>query len=63
VGSSLWLEGEDLDAIQLADRKVTQTRLWADHYQGVPEFVRMHQGALEEREQLDATAEANTLPR
>lgn len=63
VGSPLWLEGEDLSAIEIADRKIAQTRLWADHYQGVSSFVRMHQEAIRERAQLDETAEVNTKPR
>ncbi len=63
LGSSLSIGGEDLDSIQLADRKVAQTRLWVSHYQGVPEFVRMHQEAVQEREQLNGTAEVNTIPR
>ncbi|KAK3907037.1 hypothetical protein C8A05DRAFT_40216 [Staphylotrichum tortipilum] len=63
LGTCLWIEGEDLNAIQIADRKVIQTRFWADHYKGVPEFVRMHQAALGERDQLDETAEVNTKPR
>ena len=63
LGSSLWLENEDLSAIQIADRKVAQTRLWVDHYRGVPDFARMHQEAVEERRQLDETAEINLKPR
>jgi hypothetical protein len=63
LGSSLWVEGEDLNAIQIADRKVVQTQLWVDHYRGVPDFVRMHQEALAERRQLDETAEVNLKPR
>lgn len=63
LGSSLWLEGEDLNAIQIADRKVAQTRLWVDHYRGVPDFVRMHQEAVEERSRLDETSEVNLKPR
>ncbi|KAH6853594.1 hypothetical protein B0I37DRAFT_400740 [Chaetomium sp. MPI-CAGE-AT-0009] len=63
IGSSLWTEGEDLNAIQIADRKVAQTRLWVDHYRGVPYFVQAHQKALEERAQLDESAEENTKPR
>ncbi|KAL2271056.1 hypothetical protein VTJ83DRAFT_427 [Remersonia thermophila] len=62
LGSPLSLEGEDLNAIQMADRKVAQTRLWASHYQGVPYFQEAHQKALREREQLDETAEENLLP-
>jgi hypothetical protein len=62
LGSPLNLEGEDLNAIQLADRKVEQTRLWASHYQGVPYFQEAHQKAIEERAQLDETAEENLLP-
>jgi hypothetical protein len=63
LGSPLWLDGEDLSAIEIADRKVAQTRLWVDYYQGVPDFVRTHQEAVREREQLDETNEANTKPR
>ncbi|KAK4157732.1 hypothetical protein C8A00DRAFT_39881 [Chaetomidium leptoderma] len=63
LGSPLWVEGEDPNAIEIADRKVAQTRLWAGHYQGVPDFVRMHQEAVREREELDETAEVNTTPR
>ena len=63
IGSPLWAEGEDLNAIQIADRKVIQTRLWVDHYRGVPYFVQTHQKAVEERAQLDESAEENTMPR
>ena len=63
IGSALWAEGEDLNAIQIADRKVIQTRLWVDHYRGVPYFVQTHQKAVEERAQLDESAEENTMPR
>ncbi|KAK4129436.1 hypothetical protein N657DRAFT_562980 [Parathielavia appendiculata] len=63
LGSPLWLAGEDLSAIEIADRKVTQTRLWRDYYRGAPDFVRTHQEALREREQLDETDEANIKPR
>ncbi|KAH6650919.1 hypothetical protein F5144DRAFT_617645 [Chaetomium tenue] len=63
IGSPLWAEGEDLNTIQIADRKVIQTRLWVDHYRGVPYFVEKHQKAVEERAQLDESAEENTLPR
>jgi len=63
LGTCLCVEGEDLNAIQMADRKVIQTRFWADYYKGVPEFVRMYQEALHQREELDETAEANTKPR
>ena len=63
LGSSLWVEGEDLNALEIADRKVAQTGLWADHYQGVPYFVKAHQDAIEEREQLDESAEENFKPR
>ena len=63
LGTALWLDGEDLDAIQIADRKVAQTRFWADHYRGAPAFERMHQEAVQEREQLDEAALVNTAPR
>lgn len=63
IGSPLWAEGEDLNAIQIADRKVIQTRLWVDHYRDVPYFVQTHQKAVEERAQLDESAEENTMPR
>lgn len=63
IGSPLWLEGEDLNAIEIADRKIAQTRLWANHYRGVPEFAQMLQEAIREREQLDETARVNTQPR
>lgn len=63
LGSPLWVEGEDLNAIELANRKVAQTRLWMNHYQGVPHFVQVHQEAVQAREQLDETAEENTTPR
>ncbi len=63
LGTCLCVEGEDLNTIQFADRKVIQTRFWADHYKGVPEFVRMHREALRVRSELDETSEANTKPR
>ena len=63
LGTALWLDGEDLNAIQIADRKVAQTRYWVDYYQGGPAFVRMHQEAVQAREQLDEAAQENTTPR
>lgn len=63
IGSALWLDGEDLSAIEIANRKVAQTRLWAQHYHGVPGFARKFQEAIRERQQLDETAEVNTKPR
>ena len=63
VGSPLWIEGEDLSAIELAERKIEQRKLWVEHYQGVPEFERMLQEAIREREQLDEADEVSTKPR
>lgn len=63
LGSPLWVEGEDPNAIQIANRKVAQTRLWVEHYQGVPYFAQAHQEAVEARAQLDESAEENTQPR
>ncbi|GAB1310270.1 hypothetical protein MFIFM68171_00480 [Madurella fahalii] len=63
VGSPLWLVGEDPSPLEIADRKITQARLWVEQYQGVPEFTRMLQEAIQERDQLDETDQANTLPR
>lgn len=63
IGSPLWLEGEDLSKIEVADRKVAQTRLWAEHYQGVARFAEMHQEAIQERAHLDEKDEVNTKPR
>ncbi|KAK4105707.1 hypothetical protein N658DRAFT_386000, partial [Parathielavia hyrcaniae] len=62
LGSPLWLDGEDLGAIEIADRKVAQTRLWLDYYQGASDFLQTHQEALREREQLDEADETNTKP-
>ncbi|KAL2165323.1 hypothetical protein VTH06DRAFT_620 [Thermothelomyces fergusii] len=62
IGSPLWLEGEDLSAIQIADRRVAQTRLWADYYRGVPYFEQAHRDAVEQRQKLDETSEENTKP-
>ena len=62
IGSPLWLDAEDLSVIEIADRKVAMTRLWAHHYQG-EHFAQVHQDAVREREQLDETAEINTQPR
>lgn len=63
LGTPLCLDGEDLSAIEIADRKVAQTRLWMEHYQQVPNFAQMHQDAVRERGQLDETAEDNIKPR
>jgi len=63
IGSPLWLDGEDPSKIEMADRKVAQTRLWAEHYQGVAGFAEMHQEAVRERAHLDEKDEANTKPR
>ncbi|KAH6634243.1 hypothetical protein B0J18DRAFT_486492 [Chaetomium sp. MPI-SDFR-AT-0129] len=63
LGSPLWVEGEDPNAIQIADRKVAQTRLWVEHYQGVPYFAQAYREAVEARAQMDESAEENTQPR
>ncbi|KAK4245936.1 hypothetical protein C7999DRAFT_15909 [Corynascus novoguineensis] len=63
LGSPLWLQGEDLSAIEIADRKVAQTRLWVAHYQGVPYFVQKHEEAIGERLKLNEALEQNTKPR
>ncbi|KAL2199113.1 hypothetical protein P885DRAFT_30596 [Corynascus similis CBS 632.67] len=63
LGSPLWLQGEDLSAIEIADRKVAQTRLWVAHYQGVPYFVQKHEEAIRERQKLNEALEQNTKPR
>lgn len=63
VGSPLWLEGEDPSLLDIADRKIIQARLWVEHYQGVPDFARMLQAAIQERQQLDETDPVNTRPR
>lgn len=63
IGSPLWLEGEDPSPLEIADRKIAQARLWVEQYQGVPEFTRMLQEAIQERDRLDETDRENTLPR
>ncbi|KAJ4297029.1 hypothetical protein N0V88_003945 [Collariella sp. IMI 366227] len=63
LGTPLCLDGEDLSAIEIADRKVAQTRLWMEHYQEVPDFAQMHQDAVRERGQLDETVKDNIKPR
>ncbi|KAK4229726.1 hypothetical protein QBC38DRAFT_471464 [Podospora fimiseda] len=63
IGSRLWLEGEDPSTIEIADRKVIQTRLWATHYQGVARFAEMLEEAIQERAQLDEKDQVNTKPR
>ncbi|KAK3984860.1 hypothetical protein QBC44DRAFT_362767 [Cladorrhinum sp. PSN332] len=63
MGSPLWLEGEDPSIIEIADRKVAQTRLWADHYRGVARFAEMLEEAIQERAKLDASDEVNIQPR
>lgn len=62
IGSPLALEGEDLSRIELADRKVHQTRKWLDYYNGGPYFENLLQEAIREREQLDETDVENTKP-
>ncbi|KAK4164245.1 hypothetical protein QBC43DRAFT_370185 [Cladorrhinum sp. PSN259] len=63
IGSPLWLENEDPSTIQIADRKVAQTRLWAEHYRRVPRFTELLEEAERERVQLDENDQANTKPR
>ncbi|KXX80173.1 hypothetical protein MMYC01_204122 [Madurella mycetomatis] len=63
IGSPLWLEREDPSPLEIADRKIAQARLWVEQYQGVPQFTRMLQEAIQERGHLDETDRANTLPR
>ncbi|KAK0666162.1 hypothetical protein QBC41DRAFT_281583 [Cercophora samala] len=65
IGSALWLEHEDPTKIEIADRKVLQTRLLAEHYQNyqnVAAFSEMHERAVQERAQLDENDEENTTP-
>ncbi|KAK0631775.1 hypothetical protein B0T14DRAFT_467970 [Immersiella caudata] len=63
LGSPLWLEGEDLSRIQIADRKVAQRRLWMEHYNGASDFPVLLDQAIQERSQLDPTDEENTKPK
>jgi hypothetical protein len=62
LGSPLWLEGEDLSRVQIADRKIAQRRLWVEHYHGASDFPGLLEEAIQERSQLDPTAEENTKP-
>ncbi|KAK0747830.1 hypothetical protein B0T21DRAFT_406406 [Apiosordaria backusii] len=62
VGSALWLEHEDPTKIEIADRKVLQTRLLAQHYQGVDAFAELYEKAVQERAELDENSEENTMP-
>ncbi|KAK4647550.1 uncharacterized protein QC761_102460 [Podospora bellae-mahoneyi] len=65
IGSALWLEHEDPTKIEIADRKVLQTRLLAEHYQNyqnVSALTQMYEKAVQERAQLDENDEENTTP-
>ncbi|KAK4444060.1 hypothetical protein QBC34DRAFT_195176 [Podospora aff. communis PSN243] len=62
LGSPLWLEGEDLNRIQIADRKIAQRQLWLEHYNGASDFPALLEEAIQERNQLDPAAEENTKP-
>lgn len=65
IGSALWLEHEDPTKIEIADRKVLQTRLLAEqyqNYQNVSALTQMYEKAVQERAQLDENDEENTTP-
>ena len=63
IGSPVSLEGEDLSRIEMADRKIAQRRLWAEHYQGAGDFLKLLEEALDERKQLDENDKENTVRR
>jgi len=62
IGSPLWLEGEDPSRIEIADRNITQKRLWVEQYRGIHEFTRLLDEAIGERDQLDENNVENTMP-
>ncbi|KAK4202497.1 hypothetical protein QBC40DRAFT_321718 [Triangularia verruculosa] len=62
VGSALWLDHEDPTKIEIADRKVMQTRLLAQNYEGVNAFAEMYERAVQERANLDENSEENITP-
>ncbi|KAK1828535.1 hypothetical protein QBC39DRAFT_416801 [Podospora conica] len=62
IGSPLWLEGEDLSRIEIADRNIAQNRLMVEFYRGVPAFAEYLDEAIKERNQLDENDVENTLP-
>jgi len=63
VGSPLWVEGEDLSRIEIADRKIAQRRLWVEHYRGASDFPSLLEDAIRERNQLLPTDEESTQPK
>ncbi|KAK0657570.1 hypothetical protein B0T16DRAFT_453014 [Cercophora newfieldiana] len=63
LGSPLWLEGEDLSRIEIADRKIAQRRLWVEHYRGAADFPDLLEQAIQERNLLDPANEENTKPK
>ncbi|KAK4193465.1 hypothetical protein QBC35DRAFT_527508 [Podospora australis] len=63
VGAPLWLGHEDPSRVEIADRKVAQTALWAHYYKPSSAFAEMHQRAVQARNELDEKDETNTKPR
>ncbi|KAK4680859.1 hypothetical protein QC764_102460 [Podospora pseudoanserina] len=59
IGSALWLEYEDPTKIEIADRKVLQTRLLAEHYQNYQNVSALTQ--ISKIPSLQANAIANRV--
>ncbi|KAK3954384.1 hypothetical protein QBC32DRAFT_207938 [Pseudoneurospora amorphoporcata] len=64
-GSELWVQGEDLSRIEIADRRVARARLRVEHYRHAPSpaiFQQQLDEEIRKREELDENDEENTKP-
>ncbi|KAK3393745.1 hypothetical protein B0H63DRAFT_459048 [Podospora didyma] len=62
IGDSLWLPGEDLSRIEIAERRITQCRAWLQYYGATADFPQLLEEAISERNNLDEKDENNTMP-
>ncbi|KAK3497564.1 uncharacterized protein B0T23DRAFT_402677 [Neurospora hispaniola] len=64
-GSELWVEGEDLSRIEIAERGIARARLRVEHYRNAPNpaiFQQQLDEEIRKREELDDHDEENTKP-
>ena len=63
-GSELWLPGEDLSRIEIANRRVLRARSRVEHYGSTPNpiFQQQLDEEIMKRAELDENDEENTKP-
>ncbi|KAK0617871.1 hypothetical protein B0T17DRAFT_313821 [Bombardia bombarda] len=62
INAPLFLPGENLSRIELADRKIAHRRFLVEIYPGLASHLERLENAIREREQLDENDVENTAP-